>query len=177
MLKNNRPVAQKQHNDKDILYDTTNNDLTNNDNSSTNALRPQKKTPKNNLPKKMATAFDEHLKKNGLPKFDWKTNQAKKFGSLKNLREAIIRQMVTKDNRPSNFEFSDNQIMDGWNHFLEVAAKANDGWFLRSHYTPSGLISQFEKIINAYHAEKQQPKRTGHNVNSEKRRVSQALFG
>lgn len=160
-LTNKQPTTNQQ-------LTTSNKENNNNKENKVNKLNKNRvaknATNKANISKIMATIFDEHFEKHFGRKFDWKTSTGKKFNSLKSLRGAIGRQIENQKNQKP----SEEDITEGWNHFLMVAAEIDNGWYLQNHFTPSGLLSQFDKIIQKYHAGK-----TNDNYKNRKQQVSE----
>lgn len=81
--------------------------------------------------------------------FTW---QVKEFGALKSLSKEFEKRL-----RGRGADFSEPAILNGWQTFLQMAAKA-DKFTLENHYTPTKLWSNFQGII-----QKIQQKNGNHN--------------
>ncbi len=109
--------------------------------------------PKKFPSKAVATAFDAvHRSEIGsisaryIP-INWKVTPGKTFAALKKLYEGVMYSFEQfTGEKPPEEEQRRISIFKDW---LHKAAQTNNKWYLRNVFTPSGLLSQYQKIMNS----------------------------
>jgi hypothetical protein len=102
--------------------------------------RKKRKAP-DNIQARLATTFDDHLQRHFDRKLEW---EPKEMGNLKRIRTKIEKAESDRLGRDPTID----EMQESFDHFLQIAAKVNGGWYLENHFTPSGLNSQYQKILN-----------------------------
>lgn len=104
---------------------------------------------------KLEQVFQEHQEKHFARPFDF---DGKEYKNLQQIGEKLVKQI-----QENGEEVNSENIVNSFGHFLQHSAECSNGWYLNNHFTPSGLNSQFKKILNT----KNDGTKKGHDYSDE----------
>jgi hypothetical protein len=98
----------------------------------------------------MVEVFEVHHKKHFSPDGQWVGYEwrEKDFGQLQNLRKILVERWKKRN---AGVEPSQEQLLEVFDAFLSRTAEA-DQWYVTSSFTPAGLYSNFQNIVNRVNA-------------------------
>jgi len=109
-----------------------------------------------NLRKEAKDVFDEYYEFNFRSKFIWDGKQHKNL-------EGLMKKL-TEEAHNAGSELTNEKLINYFGTFLKRLPDLSDGFYYNNHYSPAGLNSNYQKILN--HA-KSRKKSKGHNYTEE----------
>jgi len=134
----------------------SNNQVSNNHNNGENEIFAFLNENLDNLRKEAKEVFDEYYEFNFRSKFIWDGKQHKNL-------EGLMKKL-TEEAHNTGSELTNEKLINYLGTFLNRLPNLSDGFYYNNHYSPAGLNSNYQKILN--HA-KSTKKSKGHNYTEE----------
>ena len=134
----------------------SNNQVSNNHNNGENEIFAFLNENLDDLRKEAKEVFDEYYEFNFRSKFIWDGKQHKNL-------EGLMKKL-TEEAHNTGSELTNEKLINYLGTFLNRLPNLSDGFYYNNHYSPAGLNSNYQKILN--HA-KSTKKSKGHNYTEE----------
>jgi len=134
----------------------SNNQVSNNHNNGENEIFAFLDENLDNLRKEAKEVFNEYYEFNFRSKFIWDGKQHKNL-------EGLMKKL-TEEAHNAGSELTNEKLINYFGTFLKRLPDLSDGFYYNNHYSPAGLNSNYQKILN--HA-KSRKKSKGHNYTEE----------
>ena len=128
-----------------LIIEETNNDITNNKITKNKRIAQSRALKKSDqgfsLPvREMEQVFQEHQEKHFARPLDF---DGKEWKNLERIGDKLAAKI-----KEHGHELTKEKLINWFDRFLQKSAECSNNWYLNNHFTPSGLNSQFLKIIN-----------------------------
>ena len=144
----------------DIIQDSnnhnSNNQVSNNHNNGENEIFAFLEKNLEDLRKEAKEVFDEYYEFNFRSKFIWDGKQHKNL-------EGLMKKL-TEEAHNTGSELTNEKLINYLGTFLNRLPNLSDGFYYNNHYSPAGLNSNYQKILNNAKSRK---KSKGHNYTEE----------
>jgi DNA-binding Lrp family transcriptional regulator len=134
----------------------SNNQVSNNHNNGENEIFAFLNENLEDLRKEAKEVFDEYYEFNFRSKFIWDGKQHKNL-------EGLMKKL-TEEAHNAGSELTNEKLINYLGTFLNRLPNLSDGFYYNNHYSPAGLNSNYQKILN--HA-KSRKKSKGHTFSEE----------
>jgi DNA-binding Lrp family transcriptional regulator len=134
----------------------SNNQVSNNHNNGENEIFAFLNENLDDLRKEAKEVFDEYYEFNFRSKFIWDGKQHKNL-------EGLMKKL-TEEAHNTGSELTNEKLINYLGTFLNRLPNLSDGFYYNNHYSPAGLNSNYQKILNNAKSRK---KSKGHNYTEE----------